>query len=267
MVKYNEKEIVERYLQGETTQRIGITLGTYNTTIRRILKRHKVELRGCSESQTVISSELFTCQSDIRDYWLGFIIADGTIGKIDNLVQIGISDKDEKHLQKYANWLGIPIKSYLHKRFNKNIVRAAFKNKKVRNYLVSIGITPNKSKTIKLGIPLNRDILRGVLDGDGYVRQQSNKAIVEIATASIDFAHQIKDYLESENITISSIRQGSGVYLVSIYKKEEVKKLYTLLYTDAAVFLERKWERFKPLFHGNMNVTNTLNSGNLHRES
>lgn len=268
MSKYNYSEIKARYLHGETAKSIADSLGTYNTTIRRILLKQGVLLRCNSEVQSRVNPDKFLIQSDIRDYWLGFIIADGHIGSNEFVIEIGVASKDRAHLQKYADWLGISIKCYKHNRFHVDQHRAAFKNKVIHKHLVSLGITPRKSKTIKLSIPINSHILRGIIDGDGYVRTIGNRSHVEIASCSSSLVEQITRYLIDNDIRISSIRTlENDLMLICIYAQEQVKKLYNLIYKDATVFLERKNKRFTATLSWKDGRKNALNSGNQHQES
>lgn len=269
MSKYNYNEIKSRYLQGETAKSIADSLGTYNTTIRRILMRQHVKLRGPSEALSKINVDKFLISSPTRDYWLGFLAADGHISSSKFAIEINVAEKDKRHLQKYADWLEIGLKCYKHKKFNVNQYRAVFCNKQAHSYLVDIGITPRKSRTIKLNIPLNSHILRGIIDGDGYVRKVGrNKSYVEIASCSEPLVNQIASFLHKEGIAISSIREASNdLKLICLYSQEQVKKLYNLVYKDAAVFLERKQKRFTATLSWKDGRKNTLNSGNQHRES
>jgi len=269
MSKYNYSEIKTRYLHGETAKSIADSLGTYNTTIRRILLKQGVLLRGNSEVQSRVNPDKFLKQSDIRDYWLGFIIADGHVGSNEFVIEISVAPKDKEHLQKYADWLGISIKCYRHNRFHVDQYRASFKNKAIHKYLVSLGITPRKSKTIKLDISINSHILRGIIDGDGYVRTIDNRrSHVEIASCSPELVEQIVCFLKWNDIDVSSVKTlDNGLMLVCIYAQKQVKKLYTLIYKDASVFLERKRDRFTATLSWKDGRKNALNSGNQHQES
>jgi hypothetical protein len=261
-MKYNEIEIVNRYNKGESALAIAKSFNTYNTSIRRILKRNNVLLRSLYESKDNGIDKVFLLNSAIRDYWIGYIIADGSVSLNSNKIEINCALKDKEHLQKYANWLNINLHIYRDKRFNVFCCKASFANKTVKEYLIDLGITPRKSMTIKLLGSLNRDILRGVIDGDGYIKSYKNRTCVEIASGSIEFLNQIDEFLSNNNITISSIRKAKSIYLLNIYNQKEVYKLYKLLYTNANLFMERKHDKFKATLLFKDSRTNTLNSGN-----
>ena len=103
--------------------------------------------------------------------------------------------------------------------------------------------------TIKLSISLNRHILRGIFDGDGYARKSNGT--IEIATGSEELKNQIVKYLDSNNIYCTVHKSTKTLYIIGVYTKKECKKLYDLLYTDATVFLERKKAVLCPFYDEN----------------
>lgn len=119
-----------------------------------------------------------------------------------------------------------------------------FRSKKNADYLKSIGITECKSFTLCLKIPINRSIFRGVLDGDGYVRQNG---LSSIATASIDFKSQLSEFLTVNSIK-HTVCKNSNVYIISINSFKENVKLFELLYKDASIFLKRKKDRMRSAY-------------------
>jgi hypothetical protein len=118
-----------------------------------------------------------------------------------------------------------------------------FGNKEIHQFLNKIGITPNKSKTLHLNIPLTSHIVRGVLDGDGCVKCVGDKRVsVEIATGSELFFNQLKTYLKQFLKVTGTFSNGLG--LVRVCTQSEIVKFYDLLYADSNLYLERKHEKF-----------------------
>lgn len=237
--KYNEKEIITRYCEGESAKSIADNLSTYNTTIRRILLRNNIPLRNQSEAQAKTKNR-FIERTPESDYWLGMLVSDGYVGDKEYVIGLGLQDKDFTHLQKYSTFIDVPISSYKHPRFGVVEHRVYFKNKAVNLWLKSIGITERKSSTVCLKVDLNRDILRGILDGDGYIRK--DKLCVEIATQSECLKDNIISYLNSFEIQ-PTIHCSGNLFVIGVYKSNDVFKLYNLLYKDTDLFLERKKDR------------------------
>lgn len=240
-----EEFIISEYLSGKNQKEIAKELNTYNTSIRRVLLRNNIPIISAAERWSK-RENMFHAETEESYYWIGFLAADGCIHN--NGISLSSSEKDYAHLLKYSSFVKAPIKKVFNKTFNLNEVRVVFRDKKIENYLISAGLTPNKSKTLTLNIPLNRHILRGVFDGDGYARK--SKGHFEIATASENFKNQIYDFLQNNNIHCTARNSGS-VFIIGIYKKEACKKLYKLFYSNATIFLERKKDVLSPFYDEN----------------
>lgn len=248
-MKFNESEIVKAYLEGKSPTEIAKDLGTYNTSIRRVLLRNGIIPRNQSEAQVKTKNVFLDLYDPTVQYWLGFLAADGTIGNKEYLVALELQKKDLDHLQKYCNFLGITYKEILYGKYNTVGYRASFKNKATNLFLKSLGITNNKSKTIKINFEFNSHFLRGVFDGDGYVRLLSNnRAAYEIATMSNDFKNQLSHFLTINKIKHTCNLRKDGIYIIGIYANSEAKKFYDMIYNNATVFLERKKAVTCPLY-------------------
>jgi len=246
---FNEKKIIEDYLNGKNTKQIAIELNTYNTSVRRVLLRNNIRLRSQSEAQVKTVNNFLDLSNENVQYWLGFLAADGTVGKKDFLVSLELQRKDLNHLLKYCNFIGISYKTIKYPKYNTVGYRANFRNKEVNLYLKALGITDNKSKTIKINFNFNRHFIRGVFDGDGYARLLSEKrGAYEIATMSLDFKNQLSTFFNNNSIKHTVTLRKDGIFLIGIYTQNEVKKFYNIIYDNATVFLERKKAVICPLY-------------------
>lgn len=247
-MRYNEEQIIEEYLNGTTAQKIAKDLGTYNTTIRRILLRNNVTLRNQSESHRQVANPFENLNSKEVNYWLGILASDGTIGDKEYIVSLELQEKDIELLKKFARFVGI-FKIQAIKYKTSTCYRVGFKSKECNLFLRNLGITPIKSKTLKCNFAFTSDFIRGVIDGDGYIRK--NKGHIEIATQSSEFKDQLVKWFELYNI-IAKPRFTNNLWIVGIYKKEYLFKLYYILYEDASVKLERKFNRLYASLFGNI---------------
>ena len=103
-------------------------------------------------------------------YAVGLLVTDGNLAKVPG--HITFTSKDRQQITNYMRCLGINKKIGKTKSgYNGNIsLRVQLKDILFYNFLVSIGVTPAKSKTLKsIAIPdlFFFDFLRGVFDGDG----------------------------------------------------------------------------------------------------
>ncbi len=245
--RYDWDYILQEYTKGRTIKSIALELGTFNTSIRRYFLRHGIIPRDSSEATAVVKLPIFSNLTEEAQYWLGFIMADGNISTINNAIAVTTAEKDLEHLKKYAAFVGVKVMSVYNKRFDLTEYRVQFANKRIKEWMISIGITPKKSHTLKLTIPLTTHMFRGVLDGDGYV---SKKGLIEIATASPHFRLQLLNFLADRGIhTTDSIypaKNQSLLFMIRVSTRSECLKLYNLLYKDASIFLERKKNRLCP---------------------
>lgn len=244
-MKYDEPTIVELYKQGKNQHEIASLYGTYNTTIRRILLRNGIIPRNQSEAQVSVKENPFNKENEESYYWLGYLIADGCVGK-DNRVIIN-TNKDPEHLAKYGKYINKPLRSYYNKKYGVWEYSVFFNNKSIVKELMQMGIMPNKSLNLELCFPLNRHILRGVFDGDGSV--SVNKSVT-ITSGSELFIKQLGNFFEDHNIRYSIVIDKRGNVCYNLYIKDK-QRFYSLLYDNATIYLERKEEMLRGQLFGN----------------
>lgn len=203
--------------------------------------------------------------TEYKAYWLGFISADGCIvktGKYNSYrlcINLGIID--EEHLLKFLNCVNakdVHIQHFTnYKGFsNKNgtktsrIVLNSFKLcKDLSKYYV------NERKSYSIQFPniddnMIKHYLRGFIDGDGsyYCKFDSKnnryRYSFEIVGSSLVFMKQVKKYLLSKGISLNIYfrKTNNSIRLMSGSKKEMLK-IIDFLYSDAYIYLKRKYEK------------------------
>lgn len=183
-------------------------------------------------------------------YWLGMLAADGTICDNSN---IQLSLKDYNHIKKYKDFINSNNKIIctIDRRYKTKpkMYKFCFTNNEVKDYLISLGLTPRKSMSLQLNIDLTWHILRGVIDGDGYIG--CNR--IDIATASITFKDQIVDFLKQNEFTPKVYNRKhyynnvNDLYTIRIARKNEVLNLLDKIYYNADTFLERKYHKARSI--------------------
>src|SRR5579859_6138909 len=130
-------------------------------------------------------------------YAIGLIVTDGSLS-VDKR-HITLVSKDIDQLENFAKALHLNNKISLHSsNYNPdgNCFHITFGNVNLYNFLLKIGLTPNKTKTIsKLVIPQKyyADFIRGCIDGDGnisYVNHPESQHLqlrLRLASASLSF--------------------------------------------------------------------------------
>jgi hypothetical protein len=144
-MKYDEKYIIEQYTSGVPAKTIATELGTYNTTIRRILIRNNINLRGVSETLRKVKNNPLSIDDH---YWLGWLATDGCV--TNGYVVLELQKRDEYIVKAFADYVGCPTYEATYRDKFKS-VRAQFKNPECVDFLRSVGITERKSKTLEIG--------------------------------------------------------------------------------------------------------------------
>ena len=224
-----------------------------------------------------IKDDFFQIWSNEMAYVLGFLYADGTIidAKSSRTQYIAFSSKDKNILDsvkfllqsKHPIYIRPPQKT-LHR--NGKIYESSksfclrIGNRKMFADLKKIGLTPNKSKTIKFPTNIPNKYLshfiRGYFDGDGCIYLQRSKGKTQkliIKKLSIIFTSGSKIFLEGLN---SSLRKNIELNQNKVYNSHwsyelrystsDTIKLFKFLYKDLSknTYLKRKLRIFLKYF-------------------
>lgn len=245
-----DNQICELYKQGKSTVEIGKIFNTYNTSIRRALLRNNITMRSFKDTisvQKFSKDNLFESNNLTREesYFFGLLVTDGCLSNC--AISLSLKEEDIYMLEKFAKFLGdrVKVNSYFAKNHNKYQYAVKARNKVLCENLNKLAIFENKSFDLDLKIPLNFDILRGIIDGDGSVGKDKSQKI-QIFSNSECFLNKIHDFLLSYEIK-SSIKQTKSVKMISVYKHKDILFLYDKMYYLTDLFLIRKKDRYGSL--------------------
>lgn len=245
---------INLYNSGRTIKSIANELNIQEKTISTYLDKNNIKKRNCNFDfikDTYVNSNYFSIiDTEHKAYWLGFIYADGSIAatKRKHDLTIELNEIDLIHLKKFRNDLNsnIPIK----KRCNRNTVTIRIGSIKMVEDLISYGCIPNKTydgyfsnRIFNLSKDLKIAFLRGYLDGDGYIDKKRNRIIYTIKKLSIteDLSSIIKEVTDID----FKINNKKTYYQLSIENKKDFQKFLTIIYKDATIVLNRKYEIYK----------------------
>ena len=257
--------IIRLYKSGKSQKEIAELYSTYNTSIRRILIRNKVKLRGEAASQAYVKKNPFKRNDEYSDYFLGLLLTDGCISN--NRVSLSLKEEDLYMLEEFAKFCSpkLQVTKYYHSIHRKYQYSVHFKDSRgiVISYLNRLGRFTNKSYECKIYKPINYNILRGIIDGDGSIQvTRGGKAIrVSICSKSEDFINQISFFYDKEGYRYFISKRKDGLLYIHIDSKDSLLRLGRNLYQNAHIFLRRKYERWSH-FAEMQFMNNTLNSGN-----
>lgn len=203
-------------------------------------------------------------------YWLGFIYADGYIVKnikdknhCNYELGIELNSIDIKHLSKFnsifnnyykieskvKNMNSIDIlnnKEISHRTHETCLIRIY--NKKIVEDLINNDLVQNKTNS-DIFPKIEDDemflhFLRGYIDGDGsYVIDKNGRIKISIAGNNEKcFIYILKRLRDKYNINGNYYKDRS-CFKLQISKKEDVLKLIDLLFDNANIYLDRKFEK------------------------
>ena len=198
----------------------------------------KIENRG-GKNRKVVNNPFENLSDEKTQYWLGMLAADGWIGK-----GIWLGLKELEHITLYRDWINPSLT--IHKADKHHTTnRVGFQKKEIEDFIVSLGITPKKSLTLKMNIPLTRHFIRGVFDGDGYSPKPGQSA--KITSGSMQFLLQLQEVLLKNNMSCSiKVQQRTKNVTYALYiTGRNFVKFYNFLYKDATVYLQRKEIRLR----------------------
>ena len=238
--------MIELYKQGMSQKDIGKLYNTYNTSIRRILFANNIPLRSISDATRLVKENPFKDNCRNTDYFLGLLMTDGCIYKGSILLELQIGDISL--LESYAKFIHKDLKVNTYFRRDKQIYQCTvkFNNQEAINYLQSRGNFINKSYTAEMYSKLNWDIVRGIIDGDGYLATSKGVDRIQsvgICGVSVKFLQQVKEFYESFGLH-PTLRKNKNLYLLNLHRQAEIIFVFDKLYKDADIYLERKYLKY-----------------------
>jgi hypothetical protein len=212
-----------------------------------------------------VDENFFRCiNTEEKAYILGFICADGHIGRDRLNITVSIKDKDILEKIKYAMHSNHPIKEVQrinpYKKTNKEtltLVELMIGSVELVKPLFEMGLTTNKTYTLSGDILkyvpkyLMRDFLRGYFDGDGNVffgrRYNSGyKYNINICGNEDFLLKSFQTYFPSNNKLYKDL-YSKQCYVWKISQKDKVKDFMYYLYYNSSIFLQRKYNEFRKI--------------------
>lgn len=241
------QEIIKEYQNGLSYKELALRFNISTTTVWRIIKSSNIKMKGSGSKPHLPNP--FSSFSREANYWLGYIVADGSIvcSKGYRNYTLHLYSKNKDILIMYNNFMSNRCNINIHTK-SSSTYSARTSDKQLCEWLINVcNITPNKALTLNPSLPITWDLLRGYFDGDGSVRMTGKHYEAKFTTGSKIWADRIKTFLEYYNIN-SVITEKGKAYDVNIYKKESVKLFYTFMYNDTNLYLQYKYARFDALF-------------------
>ena len=255
------KEALVEYLNTPENERSLTKLGEkYN--IRRQTLSEKFKTWGYEivnqQNRCRLNEKCFDCMNtEEQFYWLGFLYADGNISSTGNRIEVRLSINDKNHLEKFRKFLQLSTEIRTGICNGNGFCHLSVRNKHLWNTLYDLGCVPRKSLILtfpKLSIFKNRDnvahFIRGYVDGDGCLCVYPNETRTSMRTRlslvgtenflkSVNQLFQNKGFIRNK----SSNNWENAAYNL-LFSDVNSRKIARYLYTNASIYLDRKYEKF-----------------------
>lgn len=246
---------------------IGKEIGISGLTVQRHLKKMGVKIRNHQESMQEcrghnVNDNFFKVQSHDMAYVLGLIASDGYVSKDTNHFGIDIQESDEELLYKIKRVLNYEG-DIMHYTSNGGCKASRIRvcSKTIKKDLEHYGIKPKKTFTLEPPFFLAPEYcisyIRGYFDGDGCIYTDFEKYKYEwfICGVKKEVLNWMKDILLNKYGIVSKVyktsttlSQGDPFYQLAIYKKNDIKRLFEILYPPDSIYMERKYKKMRELF-------------------
>lgn len=205
-----------------------------------------------------VNSHFFKKWSPEMAYVLGFIAADGNICHSGRSHTLHIACDDKDVIEKIRRVLQYKGPIHLKNRSNEKISYSLrICDPIIFNDLKRLGVTERKSLTLtppKISVQFIKHFIRGYFDGDGTVYLSNlkypSKLRVKIYTASPNMGKYLHQVLKK---TLGNVYKGNMLtymahqktpYYVTSMGHYAALKLFKYMYTDATIYLDRKYKKF-----------------------
>ena len=181
-----------------------------------------------------------------KAYWLGFIVADGYLNIDRRMLRIKLGNIDKQHLIKYIEFLDGDIQDMLisdtHNITCNSQWYVTTYCKEIRDALVNLSVRQAKSGNEHIPqLPQNlyRDFIRGLWDGDGFIRKNL-KGIGLVG--SYECLKFVQDYFKEQlNIKPLKIYNHYNTYKIEYRStKKAIPLIINHLYQENDICLDRK---------------------------
>jgi len=281
-----EEKIVDAYNSGLSAYKIVEAIpelyGKRPSVIYGVLKRLGIQVRRPTivTDEQKIKRRKFHVQDDFfsvinteeKAYWLGFIYADGYIKTNADVIGISLAEADINHLETFKQSIKFTgkVKKYVETQgYNAGATyaRIIVTSKQMKNDLIKLGVKEKKTNILtfptedQVSPHLLNHFLRGYFDGDGCLTHlnQRKSGIWEWALKIIGtremlegfqnfFGKHIKLYqrFPERNVNNYSLEYGGN---------QQVKKFMDMLYANATIYLNRKFQKYKQLLSSMVDAT------------
>jgi hypothetical protein len=192
-----------------------------------------------------------------KAYWLGFLYADGYVDPERGEIILGLADKDKEHIDKFRLFLetNAPYKDKIN---NQKKPYRFFRlyDKKLCEDLEKQGLYRKKSLTLEPKMIIPNEFLiawsRGLFDGDGSIFPQKNSKNSIRYRIDLMGTEPVLNYVMNLWQISKKLDRNRTVPKIVVAGKREVNRILHLLYDDATIYLDRKYNLSRTAIESNL---------------
>ena len=253
-MELDEIQIIKLYEENYSARKISKILKVDVGTILSRLKKNNIKIRNINRKYIIDEDFFEVIDSEVKSYWLGFIMADGyNSGKF-----IRIDIQDEGHLNKLRDQIfknkDMPIREKLSPT-NKKVYYLTLQSNKIVKDCEKLGIIKRKSNITKypnINKKQDKNFIRGLFDGDGcltYSMDGNYRRYTLSIVGNIDLILSVKEKIEENlNITISE-RKSKTIHELYIRGNQKIIKVLEWLYNNSNIYLDRKYIKYNDMLY------------------
>lgn len=239
---FAQKEaLATRYAAGESLSTLTAEFGIGNASVQSISRRRGVPKRGVK--RLPVNHAAFANITPASAYWIGFLMADGSVSK--KIVSLFLGEKDRSHLEEFKRFLGAEHKITTSTRNGITCSGFGVTSTQIVADLAAYGVVPRKSLTACcVGLETNQDFWRGVVDGDGWLGYKVTRGRWRYAAITLSgsvylmtqFAYFVSQH---DGGRFPQVRRAGCIFQVSLNGQLAIR-IARLLYEDTEIALRRK---------------------------
>lgn len=252
-------QLIKAVENGLTIAEISKLIGISKSTVNRRLRALNIGVPNYHNTLKFDNTVFDTIDSEEKAYWLGFLYADGYVSSDKNIISVTLKVTDCEHLEKLRRF----FKATLHKvtygvttlngrHYGKCSLQVC--DKHLKGQLVNLGCPPKKSLILKFPdisvfteSSLVYPFIRGYIDGDGCLTFSKNGRLELSILGTENFLSGIQKVFPNRFKSIHHIkRTKSDICKISVIG-DNADFISTILYQNASIYLQRKFNRFAVL--------------------
>jgi hypothetical protein len=220
----------------------------YNTTCNTILaclRKNNICIDNKYHNLTLNHDYFENIDSYDKAYFLGFLVTDGSVSSTNNSITITLKASDYQILEVLSNKIGNSNKLYFSQR---NEVALRFKSAKIKQDLAMHGVHPNKTYN-GISLPKIKDelmphLIRGIIDGDGWISVKSHQFGLCGCEALVT---HVRDYLANTIgvYRVKILHPSDYLWQITWGSKRDILSIGEYIYQGKRdCYFQRKYENF-----------------------